>query len=205
VFGPYAYDLPKYYPHHNIKWVPYSTSIEEDVGALDFNEHPIEQVLLSGSVAWDRPFREYVFGLDDDRLAKLGHPGYAARFKNDGEHKIGAWWFREIHRYLCAFCDGHSLRYIHLRNFEVASTGALLLADRIVEQEMNLLGFIDGETCIFCDQGDFLDKVSWVLDPANRPQVDRIRRAGMRLCLERHTTKQRVSEFVEMLMASLPP
>ena len=195
VIGPYAYDLPKFFPHPNIRWVPYSSAVEEEAGMPEFNEAPVAKVLLSGSVAWDRPFRAYVFGLNDARLVKLGHPGYGGLYDENSPEVVKRRWYDEIRRYLCAFCDAHSLRYIHLRVFEIASVGSLLLADRLVEQEMNALGFVDGETCLFTDRDDFLERVAWILAPVNRAEVDRIRRAGMSLALARHTTRQRAAEL----------
>lgn len=130
---------------------------------------------------------------------KIGHPGYGGNYGLDSEELVKARWYKEIHKYLCAFCDAHSLRYIHLRVFEIASVGALLLADRLVEAEMNELGFIDRVTCIFCDASDFAEKVAWILDETNRETVDRIRAEGMKLCLSRHTTSRRVADFVTTL------
>jgi hypothetical protein len=199
LISPYAYDLPKFFPHPNIRWVPYSSAVEEEAGPPSFNDEPIAKVLLSGSVAWDRPFREYVFGLEDDRLVKLGHPGYHGRYDVRSPETVKRRWYEEIRSYLCAFCDAHSLRYIHLRVFEIASMGSLLLADRLVEREMNVLGFVEGETCLFSDRDDFLERVAWVLDPTNRAAVDRIRRAGMALALRRHTTRQRAMELAAMV------
>ncbi len=203
VISPYAYDVSRFFPHQNIRWLPYTSAIEEDGGPLPFNVSPREQVLLSGSVAWDRPFRRYVFELDDPRLAKLPHPGYGGRYDAELTATVRSKWYRELNSYLAAFCDAHALRYIHLRVFEIASTGALLLADRLVEPEMNQLGFVDGLTCVFCDQSDFLGKVEWILDPTNRSRIDAIRVAGMNLVLQRHTTKRRVAEFVAMADAAL--
>jgi hypothetical protein len=202
LIGPCAYEFAKYFPHRNVKWLPYSTSIEDEGGPLLFNISPDERILVSGSVAADRPFRKYVFELDDSRLAKLAHPGYAGGYDEASAAIVKARWFREINKYLSAFCDAHSLRYIHLRVFEVASAGSLLLADRLVEAELNQLGFIDGYTCVFCDQSDFLEKVNWVLDPANRAKVDEIRAAGMSLALARHTTRRRAEEFAAIADAA---
>lgn len=199
VISPYAYDVPKFFPHPNIRWVPYSSAVEEEVGPPVFNDAPVPKMLLSGSVASDRPFREYVFGLEDDRLVKLGHPGYDGRYDEHSPEVVKRRWYDEIRKYLCAFCDAHSLRYIHLRVFEIASVGSLLLADRLVEREMNALGFVEGETCLFSDRDDFLERVAWILDPTNRAMVDRIRRAGMSLALTRHTTRWRAAELAAIV------
>jgi hypothetical protein len=196
--SPYAYDVAKFFPHSNIGWTPYSSAIEHEGGVLPFNNEPIEKILVSGSVAADRPFRKYVFELNDDRIAKLGHPGYRRKYDEGSGDIVKDKWYLALNRHLAAFCDAHSLRYIHPRVFEIASTGALLIADRLVEPELNQLGMIDGETCIFADQSDFLDKVSWILDGANRRDVDRIRLAGMKLTLERHLTRHKVADAVRL-------
>ena len=199
IVGPYAYEMPKFFAHPRIRWVPYSSAIVEEGGILPFNEHPVEKLLVSGALAWDRPFRQFVADLQDSRIHKLGHPGYESRYAPGSTQVVRGRWFREIHGYLCAFCDAHSLRYIHLRAFEIASVGTLLMADDLVEAEMKILGFVDGVTCIFCNKGNFVERLDWVLAPENRGAVDRIRRSGMELCLRRHLTARRADEFVDMV------
>src|SRR5262249_48777262 len=146
-----------------------------------FNDKPLERILVSGSVAKDRPFREYVTNMKDDRIQTLQHPGYGVKYDDNSTAIVRTRYYKELSRYLCGFCDGHAYRYIHLKNFEIASVGSLLLADRLVEREMGELGFVDRETCLFSDRSDFLSKVDWMLDPQNRQRVDEIRRAGMEL------------------------
>jgi len=197
--GPYAYEMPKFFPHPKIRWVPYSSAIVEEGGVLPFNDRPVEKLFMSGALAWDRPFRQFVTDLQDARIHKLQHPGYENRYAQESVQVVRSRWFREIHGYLCAFCDAHSLRYIHLRAFEIASVGTLLMADDLVEAEMKTLGFVDGVTCIFCNKENFLERLDWVLALENRGEVDRIRRSGMALCLQRHLTAKRVDEFVEMV------
>lgn len=74
-----------------------------------------------------------------------------------------------------------------------------MLTDKLIEGEMGKLGFIDYETCIFCDRETFLDKVSWVLDGSNREKVDEIRRRGMKLVREHHMTRHRALELNELV------
>ena len=129
---------------------------------------------------------------------KLGHPGYGGRYDERSPETVKRRWYEEIRSYLCAFCDAHALRYIHLRVFEIASMGQPAASHRLVEREMNALGFVEGETCLFSDRDDFLERVAWVLDPANRAAVTN-RRAGMALALRRHTTRQRAMELAAMV------
>jgi len=68
---------------------------------------------------------------------------------------------------------------------------------------MNELCFVGRETCIFADKEDFLQKVAWIISEENRPEVDRIRHAGMELVRERHRTLQ-VNNLANSCLASVP-
>ncbi len=197
VIGPYAYEFHRYYKHNNVVWVPYSSALEgcKDSEQIDFNTVPMEKVLLTGSIAWDRPFRQYVASLKNEMIEVLQHPGYDKRYDENSQEIVGIKYYRKLSKYLCCFSDAHSYRYIHLKNFEIASVGSLLLTDKIIEAEMNELGFVDFETCIFCDQQTFLEKLSWIFDPKNRAVVDKIRRAGMELVREKHLTRHRALQI----------
>ena len=81
--------------------------------------------------------------------------------------------------------------------------GSLLLTDRAIEKEMNQLGFVDYETCVFCNRETFLDRVSWILDPGNREAVDKIRMVGMNLVREKHLTKHRAAQINNLVTEAL--
>jgi hypothetical protein len=201
VISPYAYAFSNHYNHDNVVWVPYSSAIEGSKAFphITFNPDPIPKILMSGSVASDRPFRQYVASLNNEMIEVLQHPGYGRHYDDIGEHYGRGNYFFVINKYLCCFTDAHQYRYLHLKNFEIASAGALLLTDRLIEREMNELGFIDYETCIFADQETFLEKVEWILGEENRAAVDRIRLAGMKLVTERHLTKHRALQIDELI------
>ena len=107
-------------------------------------------------------------------------------------------YYKKLNEYICCFTDALRFGYIVLKNFEIAATGSLLLTDKMVEKEMNELGFIDRKTCIFSEKETFLEKVDWILDQRNREEVDAIRHAGMKLVRERHMTRHRAAQ-VNML------
>jgi hypothetical protein len=197
VISPYAYALQRHFRHSNVVWLPYSSGIER-YGNVTFNTDPVRKVFASGSVAWDRPFRQYAASRKSENIDVLAHPGYRPYDDNSPEI-IGEKYYRELNKYLCCFCDAHKYRYMHLRNFEIASVGSLLLGDRLIEKEMNELGFVDYETCIFSDRYDFLEKVSWICDEKNRADVDKIRRAGMKLVGERHLTRHRAKQLNDLV------
>jgi hypothetical protein len=195
VISPYAYVFPEYYHHDNVQWVPYSCALEglTDFSRIEFNTNPIMKVLQSGNVSSSYPFRQYVAALNHENIERLVHQGW--RHDSTSEAIVRMKYFEKLNEYICCFTDALSYRYIVLKNFEISATGALLLTDKVIEKEMNELGFVDYETCMFCDQETFLDKVSWILDYRNRDHVDRIRHAGMKLARERHMTRHRASQI----------
>jgi hypothetical protein len=197
IIVPYAYTLSAHYDHENVVWVPYSSAIEgcKNYYEIGFNDTPRSKVLVSGSVASDRPFREHVANLNDDHIERLPHPGYNDHYDEDSPEFVPTKYFKKLTEYLCCFTDAHAFRYLHLKNFEIASVGSLLLADDAIQSEMNALGFVDYETCVFSNQQNILEKIAWIVDDRNRATVDKIRLAGMRLARERHLTRHRASQL----------
>ncbi|WP_224583220.1 glycosyltransferase [Mesorhizobium sp. CA14] len=205
IISPYAYEFSNHFKHDSVVWIPYSSALEgcKDHERVTYNEDPIKKVLLTGSVAWDRPLRQYVAGLDDARIATLEHPGYHKRYDDYSQDTVRTAYYEKLSEFLCCFCDGHTYRYVHLKNFEIASVGSLLLTDRLIEKEMNELGFIDYETCVFTAKDDFLEKVEWIVDERNRPAVDKIRKAGMQLVRDRHMTRHRAQQINDLVASCL--
>jgi hypothetical protein len=205
VISPYAYVFDEFYKHDAVFWVPYSCALEsyEDWQAIEFNETPKAKILQSGNVAAAYPFRQYVASLDHEGLEKLPHQGWVQDQSGQSEQTTGMRYYKKLNDYLCCFTDALKFRYIVMKNFEIAATGSLLLTDKAVEKEMNELGFVDHETCIFSERETFLEKADWILDPRNREAVDAIRRAGMRLVRERHMTKHRAAQ-IAMLAGNEP-
>ena len=198
IISPYAYAFREHFEHDNVVWLPFSSAAESYEG-IGFNNDPIRKVLVSGSVAWDRPLRQYASTVQSENIVVLPHPGYGKRHDNRSDEIVGEKYLRELNRYLCCFSDAHKHRYMHLKNFEIASVGSLLLADKLIEREMNELGFVDHGTCIFATKETLLERISWICDDKNRATVDHIRRAGMELVRERHLTRHRAKELNDIL------
>jgi hypothetical protein len=180
IISPYAYLLN----HQNKVWIPYSCV--DTASSIQFNNTPIDKIFVSGAVSHHYPFRSYVVSLNDARIARLEHPGYSSKA---GIRDID--YFRMMNRYICCFTDASMYRYILLKNFEICGVGSLLLTDLSIQSEMEQLGFKDNINCIFCTKENFLEKVEYILDPANRSEVDRIRSSGMALVRSSHLTSMR--------------
>ncbi len=200
VISPYAYVFDKYHEHNDVLLVPYSSAVETcvDYGNMGFNDDPKVKVLASGNLHETAPFRRYVASLDNPNVERIVHPGYYQPNDPSSEALVRDRYFWNLREYLCCFTDALTLHYILLKCFEIPSVGALLLADKAVEKEMNELGFIDYQTCIFCDQSTFETTVEWIIDPRNRREVDNIRRAGMTLAREKHLTRHRAGQINEL-------
>jgi hypothetical protein len=201
VISPYAYVFHEHHRHENVLWVPVSCALEGCKGheTITFNPNPIPKLLVSGNVRFEYPFREYVAGLDNEHIDRLQHPGYG-QFSDSSEAFVRTKYYQKLNEYLCSFSDALIFRYVLVKNFEIAAAGALLLTDKAIEREMNQLGFVDGQTCIFCDRDSFLEKLAWIVDPGNREEVDRIRLAGMNLVKARHMTKHRAAQINDLAM-----
>jgi len=195
VISPYAYVFPEYYDHDNVQWIPYSCALEGliDFSTIEFNTNPIMKVLQSGNVGSSYPFRQYVATLEHENIERLAHQGW--KHDSTSEAVVRTKYYEKLNEYICCFTDALTFRYILLKNFEIAAVGSLLLTDKVIEKEMNQLGFVDYETCIFCNQETFLQKISWILDKSNREQVDQIRRQGMDLVRQRHMTRHRALQI----------
>jgi hypothetical protein len=191
VISPYAYLLNK----PNKIWIPYSC-VDSILDKIQFNNSPINKIFISGAVGGVYPFRSYVANLKDERTVRLDHPGYHNKAGIQGID-----YFNMLNRYICCFTDASIYRYILLKNFEVCGVGSLLLTDSLIQPEMEQLGFKDNINCMFCNKETFLTKVEYILDPVNRPEVDRIRSSGMTLVRGSHMTTMRAKSIDTIIRA----
>jgi hypothetical protein len=201
VITPYAHVFHKYHEHGDVIMTPYSSAVETctDYQNLDFNDDPKVKVLISGNLHETAPFRKYVANLNNENLERIVHPGYYQPNDPSNEAVVRDRYFRKLREYICCFTDALTFGYMVLKSFEIPSVGALLLADRKIEEEMNDLGFVDYETCIFCDEITFEGTVAWIVDPSNRQAVDRIRRTGMTVSRGRHLTRHRAAQINDLI------
>lgn len=194
VISPYAYLIKESVQK---LWIPYSC-VDEFVKDIKFNETPTNAVFTSGAISWHYPFREYVQSLNDERIVRKGHPGYHAKFSEDSSG-VAKDYQKILNSYICCFTDASIYGYVLLKNFEIAGSGSLLLTDRLIEPQMNELGFVDNVNCMFCTKETFVEKINFILDLKNRDKIDQIRKAGMELVHSRHLTSHRTQLFISLL------
>jgi len=188
----YEYLLQARYPALNDKarvWFPHSAMPHFH---LPYNRDPVPKVLLVGSVdATGYPGRFMVLSrinMGDDRFAQYVHPGWHPGSGLD--HQVD--FARAVNHHLAAICDGSNNHFLVGKSVEVPATGALLLMTDDVADAMEGAGFVAGTHYLAWNAGNLDQVVDWVLEPENRRAVDRMRAAGQRVALARHTTAHRV-------------
>jgi hypothetical protein len=186
VISPYAYLIKE--PVEKL-WIPYSC-VDEFVEDIIFNETPINAIFTSGAVNYHYPFRTYVQSLDDPRIVRKAHPGYNTTF-SENSSGVAKDYQKILNSYICCFTDSLIYGYVLLKNFEIAGSGSLLLTDKLIEKQMNELGFIDNVNCMFCTKETFNDKINFILDIENRVEINKMRKAGMQLVHSKHLTSNR--------------
>lgn len=87
--------------------------------------------------------------------------------------------------------------FVSNRVFQALAAGGSALAHQWF-RDMELLGLVDGETCIIWKGfADLENKIRYYLN--HEDERRRIARAGERLALEKHSFDARVQELLEML------
>lgn len=198
IFFSYAYCVPRYLPFvkpDQTIWLP---AAARDNFVIEFNNHPIEKIILSGQVNRKvYPMRQQLFQLRKRYpIDVLSHPGNTT--PNKKHDIVYEQYAKYINQYLVAFacCSTRRTPYIVRKFFEIPATGALLLAfDHHVKPQLLELGYIDGENYISVNHKNLPEKIQYVLDPNNRSEIDRIRKNGQELVKSRHMIKHRLEQI----------
>jgi hypothetical protein len=130
---------------------------------------------------------------------RQSHPGYAENYNHESDLRVGPAYARSIHRFRAGFTDGGTFRYVVAKHFEIPATGALLVADEALAEPLKGLGFIKNVQYVPVSAQNLEETIQYVLDEANRREIDRIRRCGQQLVLSNHRTRDRARQIDEAL------
>ena len=84
---------------------------------------------------------------------------------------------RAIHRYRSAFTDCLIFGYLVAKHFEIAATGALLVADRAATGLLAQLGMFEGEHYIATSNDELEETIQFVIDEGHHRELDEMRSA----------------------------
>lgn len=202
ILATYAYVFDHFYPNvsrlKNLIWVPHSASPHF---ILDFNPQAENVILLSGKINEVYPLRQQMQSLYRDGKCKIAlheHPGHHCEFDYDTHRGIGAAYGQLINRHRAGFTDCSMFTYVLAKHFEIPATGALLIAESTASELLCKLGFVEGAHYIAVSAANLEDKIRYVLDESNHPELDRIRKQGQALVWERHQTADRAKLIDEV-------
>jgi FkbM family methyltransferase len=172
--------------------IPYS-AIDDFFKDIKFNNNPINKIFISGAVNEVYPLRMFITNdiIFKDYIEYLIHPSY----NNYSHNCINDIYYKKLNEYLCCFVDASLYKFILLKVFEICSVGSLLLVEDTIEKDLNNLGFYDNINCIFCNKYNLENKIKWILNSENRQLIDNMRKKGMDLVRQHHTTKHRSETF----------
>ncbi len=195
ILSTYAYVWDDLYPEFRgtkkLVWIPHSASPDF---ILDYNPHPENAVLMSGTISPTSPLRPTMKLLHERgtyAIAYHEHPGYQRPYDYVNDQDVGRGYAEKINKYRAAFTDGHRHNYVVAKYFEIPATGALLFADGAVSQQLRELGFIEDEHYLPASKEDLEEKIQYILDERNHEALDEVRRRGQGLVWERHKTSDR--------------
>ncbi len=200
IIGPYQYLFntptimsmyPKLHKKHSYT-VSYS-AVDEYYSNIEFNNNPIRKIFVSGAISDVYPLRKYIITSDNmgDYIEVLKHPTYESYKHNI----INGEYYKKLNNYICCFTDALVYEYVLLKIFEICSVGSLLLVEDSISTELNKLGFYDQVNCIMCNKSNIQSKADWILDVKNKDSLDKMRKAGMELVRNNHTTSIRANKF----------
>lgn len=181
----YYYCYLNFYDIQPNKIIKYPVYVDDDF-FIEFNKEPVNKILLSGSKTKDYPARKKLNNIAEynkniEVLTNLIFVGYN--------------YIKYLNKFICCFtcCANKSLPYIVGKFFEIPSTGSLLLAyDEFVKDELNNLGFIDGENYISCTLNNMEEKINYILNPDNIDKINYIRKNGYEFVWKYHKQSDRL-------------
>jgi hypothetical protein len=200
VLASYAYVFGEFFPelaHQTVRWIPHAASNDF---SLRLNHAPENAILLSGFIGSLYPLRWRMRELESEGrfpIVRHAHPGYHERFDHETDARVGAGYAHLIRRYLAAFTDALTFRYVVAKYFEIPATGSLLAADGSVAGPLGELGFEPGVHYVPVTLENLEERLGYILEDANRGEIDEIRRRGQQLALSCHRTCHRARAIDE--------
>ena len=131
------------------------------------------------------PLRCYAIKQYRNYIDILNHPGYVTDINRKPAHKIiGEDFILHLNKYLCCFCDGSKFNIVLKKVYEILYSGALLLSDLNIKNELEKYGIIENIHCILCNKENMEEKMKYILDENNNEIIENIRQNGFKLASE---------------------
>lgn len=145
-------------------------------------------VLFTGNNTALYPWRQRMARLISKHYPSLicNHPGYAPQ-KEQQQVRVGEPYARMLNASWFVPACGTLAKEVVRKHFEVPACKSCLVTERTAALEA--AGFIDMVNCVFADEHDVLDKLSYLFN--NQDGLEAIVQAGFELVHGSHTIRQR--------------
>ncbi len=202
VLATYGYRWDHFYPQFcatkKVVWIPHAASPDF---IIPYNPQAQNFVVLSGATSSYYPLRQQLKELYErgsHPIVLQPHPGYYTGYDYQTDEQVGSGFARMLNNYRTAFTDCLVYRYVVAKYFEIPATGALLLADEAVSEQLSQLGFIKYQHYVPVSKENLEEQIQFVLEEKNHAELDQIRKAGQDLVWQRHRTSDRARQIDEM-------
>jgi hypothetical protein len=160
-------------------------------------------VLFTGNTTALYPWRQRMVKLISKNYPSLIclHPGFDPQ-KAQSQFIVGEPYARMLNSSLIVPSCGTLAKEVVRKHFEIPACNACLVTEP--SRTLDAAGFVDMVNCVFAEEHDVLDKLSFLFD--NADAREKIVRAGFELVHRRHTIRQRdqILQWYELNKQILP-
>jgi hypothetical protein len=197
IFSSYAYEYTRWkLPQpKNLFLLPHSGA-----WIIDFNENPINKILISGRVSNTYEDRLFMYKLaETNNKLEILKCDFSYTEKNKNNLLCEENFYKYLNKYLCCFVDT-ARDYMLAKIFEICSSGSLLLTmNENIKDIFSDLGFIDNHNYISCNKENIIQKIDFITNPNNIHIINNIRKNGYELVKSNHNFINRYNMLLDIL------
>jgi hypothetical protein len=170
---------------------------------IDFNENPINKVLISGRVSNTYEDRLFMYNLAETNtnleILKCDFNYNVYNNLTKSSLLCHENYYKYLNNYICCFVDT-ARNYMLAKVFEILASGSLLLCmnENIIDIFKDI-GLEDGINYISCNRNNVNDKVNFITDINNITTINTIRKNGHLLLINKHHYIHRYNMLLNIL------
>lgn len=159
---------------------------------IEFNNNPINKVILSGAINKSYPSRETYKKFGDKNEDKV----FIAKRNDETTEKK---YYHILNEYIAGFAGVAIGTGFFLAKFvEIPASGTLLLAYVDDMEELTSMGFYNNVNCLVVKDNNFEEITNYILDKNNKGTINEIRKKGRENVVNNHTLTHRLNQFEEI-------
>lgn len=207
----FAENLEQLGLYHNVNYTPYKDKYIflnlwscYNSSFVKFNDNPIQKIAISGNKDRNTYSERHILtqkAKKDKRIVNL-------QFVRNNDLSYN----ERLNQYICCFSSSVRVRSIITRSrkyynthliilkyFEILASGSLLLCPDTEEIQLNRFGIYNNINCIMTPMKSIDEKIDYILNPENREEIDKIRKAGQEIARTQLNSKNKFDEFLSVL------